>query len=78
MSIIETTKAMIHDLDFPMSLWEDACSCVVYILNVCPHRVLKDKTLEKAFPGEKLEVSHLLGVWEPHLHSCSRGEKDEV
>jgi hypothetical protein len=49
---------MVHDLYFPMFLWADACCIVVYILNKCPHRVLKEKTPEEAFIGEKPNVSH--------------------
>jgi hypothetical protein len=58
-SIIETAKSMIRDLDLPMCLWAEACLTVVYILNKCPHRVLKDKTSKEAFTGEKPQVAHL-------------------
>jgi hypothetical protein len=52
MSIIETTKSMIYDLDFPTCLWVEGCLISIYILNKCPRRVLKEKTLEEAFLGE--------------------------
>lgn len=58
MSIIETTKSMSHDLDFSMCLWAEACLTIVYILNRCPYRVLKDKTPEETFIGENPEVAH--------------------
>ena len=32
----------------------------VYVHNHTPHRVLKNKTLEEVFSGNKLEVSHLI------------------
>lgn len=57
-SIIETAKAMIHDMDLPMSLWAEACNTVVRILNRGPHNTLKDKTPEEAFTSEKPQVSH--------------------
>jgi transposase InsO family protein len=73
-SIIETTKAMIHDLDLPMFLWTEACSTIVYILNKCPHRILKDKTLEEAFIGEKHKYL-ILCFWLSCVYSCSLDEK---
>ena len=30
-AIIGATKAMIHDWDLPMFLWEEACSTTVYV-----------------------------------------------
>jgi hypothetical protein len=41
-----------------MFLWVEACCTIVYILNRCPHRVLKEKTPKEAFTGEKPDVSH--------------------
>jgi hypothetical protein len=55
---------MIHDLDLPMCLWAEACLTTVYILNRCPHKVLKDKTPKEAFTGEKPQVAHL------HVFGC--------
>jgi hypothetical protein len=37
-----------------------ACSTIVYILNKCPHKILKDTKPEEAFTGEKPQVSHLI------------------
>jgi transposase InsO family protein len=34
-SIIGAAKAMIHDQDLPMFLWEEACNTTVYIQNRC-------------------------------------------
>ena len=47
---------MLHDQGLPMHLWEET---VVYVQNRCPHRVLGMSTLEEAFTGKKLNVSHL-------------------
>lgn len=55
---IETAKSMVHNLDLPMFLWARACCMVDYILNKCPHGVLKDKIPKEAFKGEKHNVSH--------------------
>lgn len=51
-------KDMIDDMDLPMCLWEKTCNTALYILYKCLHRILKDKTLEEAFTGEKPHVSH--------------------
>jgi hypothetical protein len=58
-AIIKTIKSLIHDLDFPMCLWVEACLTMVYILNRCLDIVLEDKTPEEAFTGEKPQVTHL-------------------
>jgi hypothetical protein len=59
MHIIAPTKAMIHDQDLPMHLWEEASRTIVYAQNRSPHRVLGNKTPEEMFTSEKTEVSHL-------------------
>jgi len=51
-SIIDITKAMIHDLDLPMCFWEEARCVVFYTLHKCSHKILKDKALE-VFTSEK-------------------------
>jgi hypothetical protein len=58
-SIISSSRAMIHDQEFPMFLWEEACNTTIYVQNKSPHRILGDKTLEEAFSGVKLEIGHL-------------------
>jgi hypothetical protein len=59
MTICEAAKAMMFDQDLPNSLWVEATGTTVYILNRCPHTILKDKTLEESFIGKKPEVGHL-------------------
>jgi hypothetical protein len=56
MSMVETIKSMVHDLDLPMFLWARTCCYAYYILNIYPHRVLKDKTQDEAFTSEKQDV----------------------
>jgi transposase InsO family protein len=36
-TIIEATKAMIHDQSLPMNLWAEACMKKVYVQNRSPH-----------------------------------------
>ena len=45
-TICEATKAMITDLDLPLSLWVEATSTAVYIQNRSPHAILGEKTPE--------------------------------
>jgi hypothetical protein len=40
-----------------MFIWVETCIFTVYILNRCAHKVLRDKTLEEAFIGEKVDFS---------------------
>ena len=59
MTICEAVKAMMFDQDLPNYLWPETTSTVVYIQNMCPHAILKDKTPEEVFSGIKPEVGHL-------------------
>ena len=56
---MEAVKAMIHDQDLPMHLWEEAAGTAVYVQNRSPHKAIGNKTLEEIFSGEKPEVNHL-------------------
>ena len=58
-TIVEASKAMIHDQILPMFLWAKASKTVVYVQNRCPHKILKNMTLEEAFIGVKPKVGHL-------------------
>jgi transposase InsO family protein len=58
-TIMEAVKAMIHDQDLPMHMWEEASNNTVYVQNRSPHKVLENKTLEEMFSREKSEVIHL-------------------
>jgi hypothetical protein len=58
-TICEAVKAMMFDQDLPNLLWAKATSTAMYIQNMYPHAILKDKTLEEVFLGIKTEVGHL-------------------
>ena len=51
--IMEAARAMLHDQDLPMHLWEEAARIAVYIQNRTPHRVIENKTPEEVFSGKK-------------------------
>jgi hypothetical protein len=57
-TIIEETKAMIHDKILPMILWEEASMKIVYVQNMSPHQILKNMTPEEDFTGVKPKVGH--------------------
>ena len=58
-TIMEAARAMLHDQDIPMHIWEKAARTMVYVQNCTPHRVLENKNFEEVFSGKKPEVSHL-------------------
>ena len=58
-TIMEATRAMLHDQDLPMHLWAEAAKTTVYVQNCTPHRVLENKTPKEVFSGKKPEVIHL-------------------
>jgi hypothetical protein len=43
-TIIEATKAMMHDQSLPMILWAEACMTTIYVQNRSPHQILKNIT----------------------------------
>ena len=48
-TICEAAKAMLTDLDLPLSLWAEVAGTVVYIQNRIPHAILGEKTPEEVF-----------------------------
>ena len=57
--IMEAARAMLHDQDLPMHLWEEAARTMVYVQKCTPHRVLENKILEEVFSNKKPKVNHL-------------------
>jgi transposase InsO family protein len=53
-TIIEATKAMIHDQNLPMILWAEASITTVYVQNRSPHQILKNMTPKEAL--EKVQA----------------------
>ena len=58
-TICEAAKAMITDLDLPLSLWDEAIGTAVYIQNRSPHAILGEKTPEEVFTKKKPAVDHM-------------------
>jgi hypothetical protein len=58
-SIVGEAKAMLHDQDFPMFLWDKACNTAVCLQNRSLHKVLGRMTPEEAFTGKRPEMGHI-------------------
>jgi hypothetical protein len=56
---MEAVKAMIHDQELSMHPWEEASRTTIYVQNISPHHVLRNKTPDEFFTGEKPKVNHL-------------------
>ena len=52
-------KCMIHDKELPYTLWCEAVSTSVYLLNRSPTRALENTTPFERFSGRKPRVKHL-------------------
>ena len=50
---------MMHDIDLPSSLWEEAAGTIVCLRNRCPHFIMGDKTPKENFTGVKPAIGHL-------------------
>ena len=74
-TIYDATKAMLTDLDLPLSLWAEAAGTAVYIQNRSPHAILGEKTLEEVFTRKKPAVDHMRIFWHSGLHSCAKGKE---
>jgi hypothetical protein len=57
-TIIEATKAMIHDQNVPMILWAEASMTTMYVQKRSPHQILKNMIPEEAFTEVKPEIGH--------------------
>ena len=58
-TICEATKAMLCNLDLPLSLWDEAAHTAVYIQNKSLHAILGEKTPEEVFTGKKPAQDHM-------------------
>jgi transposase InsO family protein len=76
-SIIGFAKAMMHDQELSMFLWEEACNTMVYVHNKSPHMILGDKTSGGGFLRGEAKDRTFEDIWLCSLHPCSYGEKDE-
>jgi hypothetical protein len=71
-TIIEATKAMIHDQSLLMILWAEASMTTVYGQNMSPHQILKNMTPEEAFTRVKPKIGHFRIFGCPGITSCTQ------
>ena len=57
--ICEAAKAMLTDLDLPLSLRAEAACIAAYIQNISPHAILGEKTPKGIFTSKKPVVDHM-------------------
>ena len=58
-TICETAKAMITNLDLPLSLCAEITGTDVYIQNRSPHAILGEQTPKEIFTKKKPAVDHM-------------------
>ena len=56
---MEATKAMLHNQEMPMFLWEEAARTTICVQNRCPHQILEYNIPEEVFTSERPNVKHL-------------------
>ena len=77
-TIVGAARAMLHDQDLPMHLWDEACNTTVYVKNLCPHRVLGMSTPEENFTGKKPDISHLKIFGSPFYNRVTKDAKKKL
>ena len=75
---MEEARAMLHDQDLALHLWEEASRATVYVQNHTPNRVLDKKTLEEAFFKRETRSQPSENIWLPGVHTYPKGEKDQA
>jgi hypothetical protein len=50
---------MLKEKGLPKQFWAEAVACLVYLLNQCPTKSVKNMTPQEAWSGYKLSVAHL-------------------
>jgi len=58
-TIIEATRAMLHDQGLPMFLWGEAANTTVYLQNRSSYQALNFKTPEEVFTSKKPDVLYI-------------------
>ncbi|RZB68411.1 Retrovirus-related Pol polyprotein from transposon TNT 1-94 [Glycine soja] len=58
-TIMEMARSMLKEKGLPNTFWAEAVYTVVYILNRCPTKSVKDKTPIEAWNGKKPSAKHL-------------------
>ena len=65
-------RSMLEAKHFPNEYWDEAVATVVYIMNRCPTKSVKNKAPQEAWTGMNHSVSHLKFFWLCRICSCAR------
>ena len=57
-TIVDATRAMLHDQGLSLHLWAKACNTMIHVQNCCPHKILGMSIPKEDFTRKKLDVSH--------------------
>ena len=57
-TVMDMVRSMMHSKGIPKSLWAEAVSCAIYVLNRCPTRCNFGKTPQEVWTGMKSDISH--------------------
>lgn len=60
--VMEMARCILFKKKMPKGLWAETINTVVYLLNRCPTKVVRDKTPCEAWVGEKPIVKHLIMI----------------
>ena len=80
-TIMEATKAMLHDQDLPMRLWAEVVRTTVYVQNHTLHRILEKKTPEESrriLLWKETKSHPSQNIWLPGVCTHSERKEDEV
>ena len=58
-SILDVVRCLVADSAVPGHLWAEAIRAVCTLLNLCPSKSQRDKSLDKIFSGKKPCIFHL-------------------
>nr|KYP47196.1 Copia protein [Cajanus cajan] len=56
---MEMARSMLKEKGLPNTFWAEAVYTVVYLLNRCPTKAVRDKTPIEAWSGKKPSAKHL-------------------
>ncbi|XP_072054397.1 uncharacterized protein [Arachis hypogaea] len=57
-TIMDMVRCMLKSKQMPKEFWAEAVATAVHILNRCPTKSVRDKTLEKAWSGKRPSIYH--------------------
>eukprot|EP00253_Pinus_taeda_P025062 PITA_25062 len=58
-TILDMVRSMLKAKHLPHEYWAEAVTCVFYILNRCPTKVVLNRILEEAWSGQKKTLTHM-------------------